>query len=87
LDGVAGKDSGIPTEAEYVAQYCRRTGRDGIPGFAFYLAFSFFRYASIVQGVYHRGLQGNASSRDGAKEMRARTIEAAQTGARIIERA
>jgi aminoglycoside phosphotransferase (APT) family kinase protein len=87
LDGVAGKDSGIPTQAEYVAMYCQRTGRDGIPGFAFYLAFSFFRYASIVQGVYHRGLQGNASSRDGAKEMRARTIEAAQTGVRIIENA
>ncbi|HMI94385.1 MAG TPA: phosphotransferase [Polyangiales bacterium] len=87
LDGVAGKDSGIPTQAEYVAQYCQRTGRDGISGFAFYLAFSFFRSASILQGVYHRGLQGNASSREGAKEMRARTIESAQTGVRIIERA
>jgi aminoglycoside phosphotransferase (APT) family kinase protein len=87
LDGIAGEDSGIPTQAEYVARYCARTGRDGIPGFAFYLAFSFFRYASIVQGVYHRGLQGNASSREGAKEMRARTIEAAQTGVRIIESA
>ena len=87
LHGVAGPASGIPTQEEYVAQYCQRTGRDGIPDFAFYLAFSFFRYASIVQGVYHRGLQGNASSRDGAKDMRARTIEAATTGVRIIERA
>ena len=53
---------GIPTEAEYVAAYCRRTGRSGIPNWNFYLAFSMFRLASILQGVYARGLQGNAAS-------------------------
>ena len=62
LAGVAGPESGIPTEAEYVAEYCRRTGRAGIPDFNFYLAFSFFRLASILQGVYKRGIQGNAAS-------------------------
>jgi len=54
--------SGMPTEAEYVAMYCRFTGRDSIPQWNFYLAFSMFRLASILQGVYARGLQGNAAS-------------------------
>jgi aminoglycoside phosphotransferase (APT) family kinase protein len=53
---------GIPSEADYVAAYCRRTGRSGIPNWHFYLAFSMFRLASILQGVYARGLQGNAAS-------------------------
>lgn len=54
--------SGLPTEAEYVRGYCRRTGRAGVPHWNFYLAFSMFRLASILQGVYARGLQGNAAS-------------------------
>jgi aminoglycoside phosphotransferase (APT) family kinase protein len=54
--------SGMPDEASYVAAYCRRTGRDGVPNWNFYLAFSMFRLASILQGVYARGLQGNAAS-------------------------
>ena len=53
---------GLPGEAEYVAAYCRRTGRSGVPDWNFYLAFSMFRLASILQGVYARGLQGNAAS-------------------------
>jgi aminoglycoside phosphotransferase (APT) family kinase protein len=53
---------GIPAEDDYVAAYCRRTGRAGIPNWHFYLAFSMFRLASILQGVYARGLQGNAAS-------------------------
>ena len=52
----------MPDEASYVAAYCRRTGRDGVPSWNFYLAFSMFRLASILQGVYARGLQGNAAS-------------------------
>jgi aminoglycoside phosphotransferase (APT) family kinase protein len=54
--------TGIPDEAAYVAAYCRRTGRTAIPDWHFYLAFSMFRLASILQGVYARGLQGNAAS-------------------------
>ena len=59
---LAGGDSGLPTADEYVAMYCERTGRQEIPNWSFYLAFSMFRSASILQGVYARGLQGNASS-------------------------
>ena len=54
--------SGIPSEADYVAAYCRRTGRAGVEHWDFYVAFAFFRLAGIAQGVYKRGLEGNASS-------------------------
>lgn len=55
-------DSGVPSETEYLDLYCKNTGRSGIENWNFYLAFSFFRFASIVQGVYKRGIDGNASS-------------------------
>ena len=61
-DPVVADWNGIPTEAEYIETYCRRTGRSEIPDWNFYLAFSMFRLASILQGVYARGLQGNAAS-------------------------
>ncbi len=62
LEGKIGPDTGIPTEEEYVTEYCRLTGRKDIPQWNFYLAFSFFRLSSICQGVYKRGIMGNASS-------------------------
>jgi len=62
------KDSGIPSEQEYIDVYCKNVGRSGIENWNFYLAFSFFRFASIIQGVYKRGLDGNASS-DNAKAL------------------
>ena len=58
FDGMVLEGSGIPTEAEYVAAYCRRTGRAGIDDFGFYLGFSLFRLASIGQGVFKRNLDG-----------------------------
>ncbi|MBW1683318.1 MAG: phosphotransferase [Deltaproteobacteria bacterium] len=64
-DGLAGLDLkalGIPAEDEYMEMYCRRTGRDRIPEWDFFVAFSMFRLAAIVQGVYKRGLDGIASS-------------------------
>ena len=54
--------SGMPDEASYVASYLRHTGRKELHHWNFYLAFSMFRLASILQGVYARGLQGNAAS-------------------------
>jgi aminoglycoside phosphotransferase (APT) family kinase protein len=62
LAGIDRKAIGLPTEAEYVAGYCRRAGIAGVPDWAFLLAFSFFRYAAIAQGVYKRALDGNASN-------------------------
>lgn len=57
-----GEDDKVPCEQEMVDEYCRLTGRAQIDHWNFCLAFSFFRLASIAQGVYKRGLQGNASS-------------------------
>ena len=52
----------IPSEAEYVAAYCRRTGRAGIAGLDFYMAFNLFRLAGIVHGIKGRLARGTASS-------------------------
>ena len=58
LAGVDLGAAGIPDEAAYLAAYCRRTGRDAIPGFNVILAFSMFRLAAIGQGVFKRNLIG-----------------------------
>jgi len=52
---------GILDEETYVARYCRLTGRGGVVDWPVFLAFSFFRGASILQGVYARALQSNAA--------------------------
>ena len=54
--------SGIPTEKEFLARYCELTGREVIENWTFYIVYNLFRAAAIVQGVYKRGLDGNASS-------------------------
>jgi aminoglycoside phosphotransferase (APT) family kinase protein len=61
---------GLPTEQDYVAAYCWRTGRESIPHWNYYLAFSLFRLAAIAQGVYRRGLQGNSSNPESIKMSR-----------------
>ena len=39
---------GVPSEADYVGRYCRLTGRDRIPNWPFFMAFSMFRSAAIA---------------------------------------
>ncbi|GLQ05655.1 phosphotransferase [Sneathiella chinensis] len=53
---------GIPTEQEYVALYCQRTGRDHIPNWDFYMAYNMFRLSAILQGIMGRVVDGTASS-------------------------
>ena len=63
--GLAGVDLAslnIPTEPEYVAAYCLRTGRSGIPDVNFYIAFNMFRLAAIVHGIRGRLARGTAAS-------------------------
>jgi aminoglycoside phosphotransferase (APT) family kinase protein len=67
LVGIDHAATGIPTEEEHVRRYCERTGRGPIQKWPFYVSFSLFRLASISQGVYKRGLDGNASSETAAK--------------------
>ncbi len=62
LAGVDRKALGLPTDAEFIAAYCRRRGLKGIDNFGYYLAFCFFRMAAIIQGVLKRALEGNAST-------------------------
>jgi aminoglycoside phosphotransferase (APT) family kinase protein len=64
LQGLDLTSLGIPTEEEFIAAYCRRTGRQGIAGWSFYVAFSLFRLTAILQGVFARAVQGNASNAD-----------------------
>lgn len=52
----------IPDEREIVDEYARHAGISAIENWLFYVAFNFFRSAGIIQGVYKRGLDGNASS-------------------------
>ena len=63
--GIAGldfKSLGIPPENEYIAAYCRRTGRGAIGNWDFYLAYNLFRIAAILQGIMKRALDGTAAS-------------------------
>ncbi len=65
--GIRGTDlaaAGLPSEREYIAAYCRRTGRHSIPDFDFYVAFNMFRFAAILHGIRGRLLRGTAASAD-----------------------
>lgn len=54
---------GIPTEQEFIDLYCHYSNRNSIDNHLFFVVFSLFRSAAIIQGVYKRGLDGNASSK------------------------
>ena len=67
--GIGGLDVanlGIPTEAEYIARYCERTGQSTPEALKadwnFYLAYNLFRLAAILQGIAKRVEAGTASS-------------------------
>ncbi len=62
LQGVDRQALGIPTDEEYIARYCERTGRDGIDNWDFYIVFCLFRLAAILQGIVKRAQIGTASS-------------------------
>ncbi|RZI39906.1 phosphotransferase family protein [Herbaspirillum sp. HC18] len=73
LAGLPLDDLGIPTEEEYLAMYCRRTGRKEVSksNWEYYMVFNMFRLVGILQGIVKRVQLGNAAS-----------AEAAQTGKR-----
>ena len=84
LVGIDLAAAGIPSEAEVIARYCELTGRAGIENWEFYMVFVMFRSAAIVQGVYKRGLDGNASS-DRAKEYGALVRQRAEEAWHLVE--
>lgn len=82
LTGFADRDPsslGIPTDIQYMQEYCQRAGIPSVEKWNFYMAFSFFRVAAILQGVYKRALQGQASS-ENAKAVGALAESMAKTG-------
>lgn len=70
FSGLAGMNLaalGIPSEDEYVAAYCRRTGRDHLPNKDYLVVFCLFRLAAILHGIKGRLARGNASSAHAAQ--------------------
>jgi aminoglycoside phosphotransferase (APT) family kinase protein len=68
LGGIDRASLGIPSDEEYIARYCERTGREGIDNWNFYLVFSLFRLAAILQGIVKRAQIGTASSAEADTE-------------------
>ncbi|MEO9821718.1 MAG: phosphotransferase family protein [Paracoccaceae bacterium] len=62
LMGVDRADLGLPSDDEFIASYCERRSIDSVKHFDFFLGFTFFRMAGIIQGVLKRALDGNASN-------------------------
>ena len=75
---------GVPDEQELIDLYCELTGRAGVDHWAFYIAFCKFRLAAICQGVYKRGLDGNASSQTALEQLE-NVERASRAGRRILE--
>ena len=62
--GLAGVDRaalGLWSDQDFIDRYCAHRGIAPIGDFRFYLAFSYFRMAAILQGVKKRALDGTAS--------------------------
>ena len=76
---------GMPSEREYLAAYCRRTGRDGIKDWDFYVAFSMFRLSAIAQGIMGRVIAGTANDPH-ARDRGARARPLADAGWALVER-
>jgi aminoglycoside phosphotransferase (APT) family kinase protein len=83
LNGVDRRSLGIPSEGDYVDAYCKRRGLLEIRNWSFYLVLSLFRLAAICQGVYRRGLEGNASSTE-SRDFGERTAVIAACAVQIV---
>ncbi len=64
LEGLPLAQLGIPLERDYVAAYCKRTGRGGVDPstWDYYMAYNMFRLAAICQGIAKRVVEGTAAS-------------------------
>ena len=80
------KAHGIPTIEEYTAEYCRLTGREGLPDLNWYFAYNSFRLAGILQGIVGRVRDGTANSPQAAA-MSERVPLLGEAGWRFAEKA
>jgi aminoglycoside phosphotransferase (APT) family kinase protein len=72
---------GFPPRAVLLDRYAQQSGRD-VADVAFYVAFSYFRLACIIQGVYSRALGGaQGDTDDDVEEFRVRS----ESSARLAE--
>lgn len=84
LFGVRGLDvAGLPSQAEFVADYARYAGRD-VPRLDFFIAFSLFRWAAITAGIVRRARDGTAADA-GAAEAGAKFQSLARAGLAVAE--
>lgn len=87
MKGLGGLDRtvlGLPGEAEYVAAYCARRGIEPPGDWRFYVAFSLFRIAAILQGVVRRAAEGNASNPETGRRYAAAVPVLARMGVEAI---
>lgn len=86
LAGLPLKELGIPTEEEYLAAYCDRTGRSGVSkaNWEYYMVFNMFRLVGILQGITKRALLGNASSAEAVNTGK-RTRPLAEQAWKLVE--
>jgi len=80
------KAHGIPSVDEYVAEYCRLTGRSSLPGLDWFFAYNSFRLAGILQGILGRVRDGTANSPQ-ASAMALRVPPLAKAGWEFAQRA
>jgi len=78
------KETGIPTEEEYVVMYCDKTGSDLKEEWELYMAYNLFKSAGILQGILGRVRDGTAASKH-AKDMAARVRPLAEASWQLIE--
>ncbi|MEQ6204970.1 phosphotransferase family protein [Sulfitobacter sp. HNIBRBA2951] len=81
--GMGGLDRaalGLPSDRAFIESYCERRGLGQIDNFGYYLGFTFFRMAAIIQGVLKRALDGNASNPERAMKVGAFVPVFAQHG-------
>ncbi|KRS13993.1 aminoglycoside phosphotransferase [Roseovarius atlanticus] len=69
LEGIDRAAHGLWSDQQFIDTYCDRRSIPGIENFHFYLAFTYFRMAAILQGVKKRALDGNASDPDRALKL------------------
>lgn len=85
IKGIDLRALGIPSEREYIDAYCRRTGRDGVQNWDFYLAYNMFRLAAILQGIKKRVVDGTAANQRAA-ESAERVLPLARSGWALASR-
>ena len=74
MRGLGGLDRaalGLPSEDAYIARYCAARGIARPDNWPFYLVFSYFRLAAILQGVVARAQGGNASNPESGRKYEA----------------